>query len=112
VILAAARKRRRRVHFPQANEPGAAVPDAKERSAAERVEDALLRLQQAQALVDEAAQALCRVSGMVYEWRKLGRLQGETRRTYYAISARADRLSAKGRLCLDGEAQAGRGGRG
>ncbi len=101
------------MHPPEAIEPGASsAPEGNDRRAAERVEDALLRLQQAQVLVDQAAQALCRVSGMVYEWRKLGRLHGETKRTYYAISARADRLSAKGRLCLDGEAQAGRGGRG
>lgn len=74
---------------------------ARQAAAEARVEAALAAIQEAQTLIDQAAQALCSVSGMVPEWRKLGALHGQVKRGWYAVRGKADSLSLKGRLLLD-----------
>jgi hypothetical protein len=75
---------------------------ATRRAAAEaRVEAALAAIQEAQKRIDQAAQALCSVSGLGREWRKLGALHDQVKRAWYAVRGKADSLSLKGRLLLD-----------
>jgi hypothetical protein len=76
---------------------------ARQAAAEARVEAALAAIREAQKLIDQAAQALCSVSGMGREWRKLGALHDHVKRAWYAVTGKADSLSLKGRLLLDHE---------
>jgi hypothetical protein len=76
---------------------------ARQAAAEARVEAALASIQEAQKLIDQAAQALCSVSGMVREWRKVSALHDQVKRAWYAVMGKADSLSLKGRLLLDHE---------
>ncbi len=91
----------------QANEATVACASgslaARQAAAEARVEVALASIQEAQKRIDQAAQALCSMSGMVPEWRKLGALHDRVKRAWYAVRGKADRLSLKGRLLLDHE---------
>lgn len=76
---------------------------ARQAAAGARVEVALASIEEAQKQIDQAAQALCSVSGMVREWRKLSALHDQVKRAWYAVTGKADSLSLKGRLLLDHE---------
>lgn len=81
-----------------------ADPLAERKGAAEaRVSAALDAIEHAQRLLDRAAKELCDVSGMAYEWRRLGAVHGQVKRAWYAVRGKADHLSLKGRLLLDHE---------
>lgn len=74
------------------------------REAAEaRVEAALACLEDAQRLIDQAAQALSAVNGLGSEWRRLGALHDRVRRAWYDLRGKTDSLLLKGRLVLDHE---------
>jgi hypothetical protein len=64
---------------------------------------ALVSIERAQRLIEQATQALSSVSGMGREWRKLGALHDQVKRTWYDVRGRSDSLSLKGRLLLDHE---------
>jgi len=77
-------------------------PLMRRKAAAElRLEDALAHIEQAQGLIDRAGAELCSVRGMVKEWRQLGALYDKVKASWYAVSQRARRLRAEGRLLLD-----------
>ena len=77
---------------------------ARRQAAAEaRLEAALVSIEQAQRLIEQATQALSSVSGMGREWRKLGALHDQVKRTWYDVRGRSDSLCLKGRLLLDQE---------
>ena len=79
----------------------------REAAAEERVVSALVALERAQRLVEEATQALSGVSGLVREWRSLGALHERVRRAWYDVRGRSDSLCLEGRLLLDHEAGPG-----
>jgi hypothetical protein len=84
----------------------ASVPDSRARrqaAAEDRVVAALVSIHEAQRLIEEAAQALSAVSGLGREWRRLGALHDQVKRTWYAVRGHSDSLSLKGRLLLDHE---------
>ncbi len=79
-------------------------PLAARKAAAEvRVRTALAAIQEAQGLVDRAAQALSSVNGLCPEYEKLGRLYEAVHRTWYVVRDKADGVSRRGRLTLDHE---------
>jgi hypothetical protein len=74
------------------------------RQAAEaRVEAALASLENAQRLIEQAAQALSAVNGLGAEWRRVGALHDRVRRAWYDVQGRADSLLLKDKLLLDHE---------
>ncbi len=80
------------------------MPVTSRKAAAEvRVAVAVTSLREAQQLIAEAAQALSPVRSLAREWRRLGTLQEQVTRSFYAVRGRADSLSLKGRLVLDHE---------
>lgn len=83
--------------------PGVRDPRARRQAAEERVEVALVSIERAQRLIEEATQALSSVSGMGREWRRLGSLHDRVKRTWYDVRGRSDSLCLKGRLLLDHE---------
>ena len=88
----------------------ASAPDSRARqqaAAEERVVAALVALERAQRLVEEATQALSGVSGLGREWRSLGALHDRVKRAWYEVRGRSDSLCLKGRLLLDHEAGPG-----
>lgn len=66
-----------------------------------RLKAALDSVDEAQRLLEQAAQALCSVSGMVAEWRRVGKLYDQVRRTWYALAGKGGRLRRSGGLLLD-----------
>lgn len=66
-----------------------------------QIDRALALVEQAQRLLGEAQQALCRVQGMVPEWKALGCLYDCVTRTWFRIRAKANRLRRRGGLLLD-----------
>jgi len=91
-----------------------ADPIQRRRAAAEECVNAALRcLQEAQALLDRAGQALCSVRGMGAEWRKVGTRYDQVHATWYAVEQKAATLRAQGWLLLDHDPDAGQtpGGR-
>ena len=78
------------------------MPDRNRQATAEiRVQMALNSIQEAQRLVEQATQALSRVDGMIPEWKRLGSLYDRLHRTWYAVSAGANRLRRRGQLQVD-----------
>ena len=73
------------------------------RAADARVRVALRSIEEAQALLDQACQALSSVRGMLIEWQKVGKLSDQAKATWYAVDRRASRLTRTGRLLLDHE---------
>jgi len=67
------------------------------------VKAALACIQDAQTMLDRAAQALCSVTGMRPEWSRLGRVYEQVKGSWYAVSGKATNLRVKGRLTLDHE---------
>jgi hypothetical protein len=68
-----------------------------------RVAAALAAIQEAQGLIGQATRGLCSVNGMVAEWRRLGKLYEQVRRTWYAVETKRDRLRLRGGPTLDHE---------
>lgn len=60
---------------------------------------ALDSIEEAGRLVDQAAQVLSRVEGMIPEWRNLGSISGRLTWAWFAVCAGANRLRRKG--CLE-----------
>ena len=82
-------------------------PLAARKTAAEvRVQAALGAIQEAQALVERAAQALSSVNGLCPEYEKLGRLYDQVHRTWYVVRDKADVVNRRGKLTLDHEPDA------
>jgi hypothetical protein len=84
---------------PQVNDPLAARKAAAEL----RVRAALAAIQEAQALVDRAAQALCSVNGLCPEYERLGKLYEAVHRVWYVVRDKAAVVSRRGKLRLDHE---------
>lgn len=63
-----------------------------------RVQVALDSIQEAQRLIQQAAQALSRVDGMIPQSRRVASVSGSLTQTWFAVSAGAIRLRCKGRL--------------
>jgi hypothetical protein len=76
---------------------------SREAAAEVRVAVAVASLREAQRLIEEAAQALSAVNGLVREWRRLDRLHEQVTCSFYAVRGRADSLVLKGRLVLNHE---------
>jgi hypothetical protein len=76
---------------------------ASQKAADARVRVALRLIEEAQGLLDQACQALCSVSGMYMEWRKVGRVGDQAKASWYAVEKKAKRLEHEGRLVLDHE---------
>jgi len=79
-------------------------PLAARKAAAEvRVRAALAAIQEAQGLVDRAAQALCSVNGLCPEYEKLGKLYDQVHRAWYVVRDKAAAVARRGKLTLDHE---------
>jgi len=76
---------------------------ARREAAEARVEAALVCLEDAQRLIDQAAQALSGVNGLGSEWRRMGVLHDRVKRAWYDVQGKTDSLLLKGRLVLDHE---------
>jgi hypothetical protein len=74
---------------------------ARQHAAERRVLAALRSIEEAQALFEQATQALCSVKGMVGEWHKVGALHDRARDVWYAVDKRAKALSRREWLVLD-----------
>jgi hypothetical protein len=86
------------------NEETKQDPLSDRRVAAElRVRAALRAIQEAQALINDATQALSSVNGLCAEYEKLGRLYDAVHRTWYVVRDKADVVKRRGRLTLDHE---------
>ena len=86
------------------NEVTTPDPQTPRKAAAEAgVEVALECIEEAQQLIGRAAQALCSVSGLGREWRRLGALYDQAKRIWHDVRGRSDSLSRQGRLLLDHE---------
>jgi len=68
-----------------------------------RVAVALACIEEAQRLIELAAQALCAVNGMAREWGRVGLLYEKTKNTWHAVSDKADVLCRRGGPVLDHE---------
>ena len=75
--------------------------EARRAAAEQRVDDALAHLDGVYSLLEDAAQALSRVEGMIPAWKALGVLQDHARRTRSKINAAATRLDKRGALVVD-----------
>jgi hypothetical protein len=86
---------------PQVNQGDAL---ATRKAAAEaRVRAALDAIQEAQGLVDRAAQALCSVKGVRAAHERLGRLYDQVHLAWYVVRDAADSVRHRGALLLDHE---------
>ena len=75
-----------------------------QRQAAEiRVRVALRSIEEAQAQLDQACQALCSVRGMLIEWEAVGKACDRVKGSWHAIQRKSQRLERQGRLVLDQE---------
>lgn len=82
-------------------------PLARRKAAAEaRIQAALDALEDAQALVHRAAQALCSINGLCAEYERLRRLYDHVHRTWYAVRDKARAVGRRSRLTLDHEPDA------
>jgi hypothetical protein len=68
-----------------------------------RVRAALVYIEQAQALIGRATQALSSVNGICAECQKLGRLYDQIHRSWYVVRDRAAVVRGRGKLTLDHE---------
>jgi hypothetical protein len=68
-----------------------------------RVDVALKAIEEAQLLLDRAAQALCSVRGVLPEWRKAGALHDHVKAAWHRLDTKTARLRVVGRLVLDHE---------
>jgi hypothetical protein len=63
-----------------------------------RVQMALDSIQEARRLIEQAAQALAGVTGMIPACQRVGSIFDWLTQTWYSVSARANRLRCKGHL--------------
>jgi hypothetical protein len=84
-----------------------ALPTRRQDAAMVRVEIALKSIEEAQLLLDRAAEALCSVRGVAPNWRKVGALHDRVKAAWHALDSKAARLRAAGRLVLDHEPDQG-----
>jgi hypothetical protein len=83
-------------------QPIATDPLAARKAAAEaRVQSALDAIQEAQALIGYAAQALSSVNGICPVYLKVSRLHDQVHRAWYLVRDRADAVKRRGKLTLD-----------
>jgi hypothetical protein len=61
----------------------------------DRVRDALDKLQAAQYLIDDAAQALCPVNGFAREWSASGKVHDAVKRYWHRVEARRQQLTPR-----------------
>lgn len=83
----------------------AGAPDirARRKAAETRVRVALESIEEAQALLELATQALCSVSNMVDEWNRVGDMHDRVKATWYVVEKCAEALRLRGQLVLDHE---------
>ena len=75
----------------------------REAAADARVRAALASIEEAQALIGRATQALASVNGVCAEYQKLGRLYDQVHRTWYVVRDKAATVRGRGKLTLDHE---------
>jgi hypothetical protein len=75
----------------------------REAAADARVRTALVYIEEAQALIGRATQALSSVNGVCAEYQKLGRLYDQIHRSWYVVRDRAAVVRGRGKLTLDHE---------
>src|SRR5438034_604348 len=84
-------KKNRNSSGPEPSDDGVAI-ETRTAQAQRQIDRALDLVEQAQRLLGEAQQALCRVQGMIPEWTMLGRVHDRVTRAWFGVAAKARRL--------------------